>query len=109
MRMRAGDGGLHPERADGLGQPGAQGAQLAGGAGHGRVRVGGELQREPVRLAARVLGEVVVEPRQHVLGAPRRRAVGLEQHDLLLDADGPRVAALPARPRGQHPFDRHAR
>src|SRR3954463_5850446 len=40
------------------------------------------------------------EQREHGLGAPRRRAVGLEQHDLLLEPDGPRLTLLPTGPFG---------
>ena len=49
---------------------------------------------------------------QHVLGAPRRRAVRLEQHHLLLDAHRPRLESgvdAPRRPLGQDRFHPHAR
>ena len=57
QRMGAGDRGAQAEPAHGRGEPGAQLAQLGGGLADGRVRVGGQFEREPVRLAARVLDE----------------------------------------------------
>ena len=90
--MRARDRRPQAEPADRVGEPGAQLAQLRTPPSPTvAVRVGRQLEREPVRLAARVLDERVGQLAQHVLGAPRRRAVGLEQHDLFLDADRPRL------------------
>ena len=110
--MGAGDRGAQAEPAHGRGQPGAQLAQLGGGLADRRVRVGGEFEREPVCLAARVLDEPVGQRAQHVLRAPGRRAVALEQHDLLFEAHRPRVeirVRAPLSPLGQDRFHPHAR
>ena len=88
-RMHARAGQPQVQRAQLLGEAPAQRRQLGDGLAYRVVRVGGQLDRRAVRLAAQVDGQVARQAGHHVLGAGRRRpAAGVQEHDLLLDADG---------------------
>ena len=87
------------------GQPRAQVGQLADRGRDGRVRARDQLERRAVRLGRGVVGDLRRQRRQHLVD-PRgeRPVVRVEEHHLLLDADGPRRRGgrrVPLRPARQ--------
>ncbi len=101
-RVGAGHRGGHPHRVEPPREPAAQRGQLDDRVGDGRVRRGRQLDGGAMRLRRGVLGDLAVERLEHLLGARGGHpAVRVEEHDLLLDADGPRrlgSRAVPFRP-----------
>jgi hypothetical protein len=102
-RMRACDRGAQAERlAHGVLERAAQVPQFGGGARDGRMRGGLELDDRGVGLCRGAQGQRCGEDREHLVDAVGQRpCTGVEQHHLLLDADGPRPPGghvVPSRP-----------
>src|SRR4051795_8069488 len=82
----------------------AQQAQLAHGAADAAVHAGPELRRRGVRLRGYARREDAGEARQHLVDRLRERpGPGVEEHDLLLDAERERRGLRPGRPGGRRP------
>ena len=112
--MRAGDRGAQAEPAR-RPRPArrAAGAAGDGGLADGRVRVGRQLEREPVRLAARVLGERAPAARaarpRSATPASRRGSSSMTSSSMPTVHGSRSGFGAPLRPLGQDRFHPHAR
>jgi hypothetical protein len=87
--VHAGAGQPEAEGVQRLGEALTEPGELGDGLAHGCVRPGGQLDRRTVGLAAEVGGQVARQAGHHDVGLGRRSPPArLEEHDLLLDADG---------------------
>jgi hypothetical protein len=107
-RVRARAAGAQPEAVELLGEAPAQVAHLGDGGLHRAVDPGLQLDRRGVGLRAHVAALGLVELGEDVVDLLRQRPVlGVQEHDLLLDAERP-VGLVGARPAGPVGLAAHA-
>jgi hypothetical protein len=86
--MRARDGGAQPVRGQRAGHPAAQLGELGHRVADPAVHAGGDLHHRGVRLQRHAVAQLARQRGMHLVSAERQRpAVGVEEHELLLDAD----------------------
>jgi len=100
--MHAGHCRAQADSPQGFGQLRSRAGKLRGHIGYPLVMTGLNLHRRAVRFAAYPCGQAFVQTREDVIGAMGQAPVSrVEEHDLLLDADGPRLRSgrfVPRRP-----------